>query len=68
MDKLEITNYTEHALGKIASSEIMNTQDVDKLVSIKNQLTHAFLTNQIFRTEPEALVSVLNAVSYPTIP
>jgi len=68
MDKLEITNYTEHALGKIASSEIMTTQDVDKLVSIKNQLTHAFLTNQIFRTEPEALVSVLNDVSYPTIP
>jgi len=66
--ELDVEKYTKKGIGKIINSELLESQEINRLVEIKPQLMKAFKTNQIFRTEPEARVSVLNDTSFPTIP
>ena len=47
-------------------SEILDSNDFAKLVAIKDELEDTWTKKQIFRTETEMRVSVLNDAKYPT--
>ena len=66
--KHDVEKYTHNGIGKIINSELLGSKEIDNLISIQPELLKAFKTNQIYRTEPEARVSVLNDTSFPTIP
>ena len=45
---------------------LLDTKTFEKLTSIAEELAHARITNQIFRTETEARISVLDDIHFPT--
>jgi len=47
-------------------SNVLVKSDWDYLLSISNELNHAFTHRQIFRTDTEARVSVLDKIHFPT--
>lgn len=47
-------------------SELLASDVWSNLLAINPQLAHAYATNQIFRTETEARISVLNDLHFPT--
>lgn len=47
-------------------SKILDKGDFDKLIQLKNELQDTWIKKQIFRTETEMRVSVLNDASHPT--
>lgn len=47
-------------------SKILDKGDFDKLIQLKNELQDTWVKKQIFRTETEMRVSVLNDASHPT--
>jgi len=46
--------------------QFLDKQDVSKLIAIKNELNDTWRKKQIFRTETEMRVSVLNDAHFPT--
>lgn len=48
------------------SSDLLSPQAWSEILAINSQLAHAYATNQIFRTETEARISVLNDLHFPT--
>ncbi len=48
------------------SSELLTPADWSNLLAINPALARAYVTNQIFRTETEARISVLNDLHFPT--
>jgi hypothetical protein len=46
--------------------QLLNSNDFNKLVAIKDELNDTWHKKQIFRTETEMRVSVLNDASFPT--
>jgi hypothetical protein len=47
-------------------SEILDSNDFNKLVAIKDELEDTWEKKQIFRTETEMRISVLNDAKFPT--
>ncbi len=50
----------------ILSNQLLENNDIQFLQSIKKELYHDFITQQIFRTRTEAEISVLNDYKFPT--
>lgn len=46
--------------------QLLDKEDMQKIVGIKDELTKAWRTQQIFRTETEARHAVLNEFKFPT--
>jgi len=47
-------------------SQILDKSDFDKIINLKNELQDTWVKKQIFRTETEMRVSVLNDAKHPT--
>lgn len=47
-------------------SRILDKSDFDKIINLKNELQDTWVKKQIFRTETEMRVSVLNDAKHPT--
>jgi hypothetical protein len=54
------------ALPVLIDNEILAPSDITSLVAMSEELTHAYTHRQIFRTETEARVSVLDDLHHPT--
>lgn len=50
----------------ITGSEILTSNDFEKLVPLTEELQHTFEKSQVFRTKTEMVVSVLNDTKHPT--
>lgn len=50
----------------VKQSTILTYQDLNTLLSLKNEMKHVFKHSQIFRTKTEMIVSVLNDLKFPT--
>ena len=57
--------YTE-AISKIETSDVLNSEEMQRLQDLTPELKHAVATQTIFRTDTEAIVSVLNHFKHPT--
>jgi len=63
MSQLEV--YKE-SLAKIETSDVLNPEEMNRLLDMATELKHAVATQTIFRTDTEAICSVLNHYKHPT--
>jgi hypothetical protein len=63
MKKLEVYN---EAIAKIESSDVLAPDEMLRLLDLTPELKHAVATHTIYRTDTEAIVSVLNHFKFPT--
>lgn len=63
MQKGELTNTP---FNIIQNSDILMSEDFEKLVPLTEELKETFLKSQVFRTRTEMEVSVLNDIKFPT--
>ncbi len=63
MKGLEV--YSE-AIAKIESSDVLAPDEMLRLLDLTPELKHAVATHNIYRTDTEAIVSVLNHFKHPT--
>ncbi|MCX6668663.1 MAG: hypothetical protein NTV25_02500 [Methanothrix sp.] len=54
------------ALARIASSDVLDPEEMLRLQELTDELKHAVATHTMYRTPTEALTSVLNHVKHPT--
>jgi hypothetical protein len=63
MSNLEVY---KDAMDKISSSDVLEPEDMLRLLDLTTELKHAMATQTIFRTSTEAITSVLNDIKHPT--
>ena len=62
----EVIKYTKDALQNIQQSSLLEQEDFNVIKSLSTELQETFEKKQMFRTETEMRVSVLNDISFPT--
>jgi len=62
----EITTYSKDGLKNIENTNFLNQDDLKDLYKMASELQEDFEKKQIYRTETEMKVSVLNDVKFPT--
>ena len=63
---IEIKNYSQEAFATVGASNFLEKQDWENLNEIQKELQDNFEKKQMWRTETEMRVSVLNDVKHPT--
>lgn len=63
---IEIKKYSEHTLKAIGASDFLPQEKLEFLCNMSKKLQENFEKRQIWRTETEMRVSVLNDVKFPT--
>ena len=63
---MEIANFSQDWLDIIKRSNFLQDWDYEALISMKSELQDTFEKKQIWRTETEMRISVLNDVNHPT--
>jgi hypothetical protein len=63
---LTINTYSEEALETVKSSNFLKEEDWSALCEMQNELQDTFEKKQMWRTETEMRVSVLNNIKHPT--
>lgn len=58
--------WNETTLAELGASSLLSLEDVEKLKTCAPAISHAFNKTQMFRTQTEMVVSVLNDVKFPT--
>lgn len=63
---LHIATYSPESISNISKSNFLNTTDLAFIKEISSELQDTFEKKQLWRTETEINVSVLNDISFPT--
>ena len=63
---MDIEKYTQGSLEAIRDSDFLTKEDWEALVTMRDELQDTFEKRQMWRTETEMRVSVLNDMKFPT--
>jgi len=63
---MDLQNYSAQSIEQIKQSDFLPKDDWEELVKMQNIIQEDFEKKQMFRTETEMIVSVLNDVKHPT--
>jgi len=63
---MDIQEYSKDALSIISESDFLTKEDFNALVTMKDELQDTFEKKQMWRTETEMRISVLNDLKHPT--
>lgn len=66
MNNIDISNFATDSLQIVKSSDFLPHEDWKAISSMKNELQDSFEKKQIWRTETEMNISVLNDTKFPT--
>ena len=56
----------KESLERISSSDVLDPDEMGRLLNLADELKHAVATHTMYRTPTEAITSVLNHVKHPT--
>jgi hypothetical protein len=63
---MKLNNYNTQLTKDLGSTSILSKDDLEKLDKNMNNIQHSLKNAQIFRTDTEARISVLNDLKFPT--
>ena len=63
----ELMEYNKKILGDVGTSNILDKEDINSLSKCMTHIERAMSTSQIFRTDTEMRISVLNDIKFPTV-
>jgi len=63
---MDITKYSTDSLSQIENTNFLSKEDLNSIKELSTNLQKDFEKRQIFRTETEMKVSVLNDIKFPT--
>lgn len=62
----EINNFNKNAIEVISTTPLLSDEEKGQIIATSESMDKAFNNSQIFRTETEAIISVLNDIKHPT--